>query len=865
MSDTPEGTLPSKRKPKAAEKVKDPANISSSALPSHREARERALEEAAAKEREKVASKQPQTAPSTVTSGDKEVSEPNPQPTSPIDVDAASQSEEPPAQAPKRKKKKKSGSKQSGSRKKQRIASDGEAAAHSGDDNEGVSSSGEEEEEVEVIEAPGPSDATADIKAFWGPVEEKDGKPKRKCKQCKTPTYKTFHTSTLRHHTGAFHRPKYYEWCKANKFASMLPDDRKDAAKKEAEKLNQTTIDKHLAEPDEVIVPYTDALFIDAATEWLIRTNQPVSALEHPSFRNMISVASRCPTGVKIKVPGRKATKNHIMKLFDRSLRDLRKRLNSPAVKGKVSLTCDAWQASNQDAYFAVTGHWIEEKTPGDWKLQNALLGFTLMNTAHDGVRLGRALYQIVKRVGITDKVGWITCDNASNNDTMLRYFASRINRRRRRHKKKEWDPKHNHIRCLAHIINLATQAVLSAYSKAKHYDPASADKYEEDVETATLLRDVVGLIRAIVVKQRSSAKRTEKFKDLQRAQDIVNALVLLLDMKVRWSSTYIMLRRALSLKSFVDEFVYILSREETNKEKRRKIDDLGLSEEEWQEVALFCELLKHADAAQHAFSSETEPVLYNGLPALERLHRAWSSRKDKKKYEPFKDALEAGLAKIEEYYDKTSTSHAYTMAMVLDPDTKTNYFQPNWAKGLEKDLAKAVSRSRIEDDSSDDDEPSETPVAAPTTSEEPWLPKFRAYMDGRDSLVLGTTTMSMVSWWGAHAARLPTWASLARDYLAIMASSVSSERAFSAAGITISKRRNRLKGPLVEALQFLKCAYERDLIFRDEGYTEDWELSNEVQDDDGDESWVDEPEKGPWDLLVNVDTDADVHSGDNE
>ena len=57
---------------------------------------------------------------------------------------------------------------------------------------------------------------------------------------------------------------------------------------------------------------------------------------------------------------------------------------------------------------------------------------------------------------------------------------------------------------------------------------------------------------------------------------------------------------------------------------------------------------------------------------------------------------------------------------------------------------------------------------------------------------------------------------SLARDYLAIMASSVSSERAFSSAGITISKHRNCLKGDIVEALQCLKCMYNTDLIFRE-------------------------------------------------
>jgi hypothetical protein len=72
---------------------------------------------------------------------------------------------------------------------------------------------------------------------------------------------------------------------------------------------------------------------------------------------------------------------------------------------GLVSLTCDAWQASNADAYFAVTGHWNEEVSPNNWEHQSALFGFTQMNTAHNGVHLGRALYKIVKRVGVEKKV----------------------------------------------------------------------------------------------------------------------------------------------------------------------------------------------------------------------------------------------------------------------------------------------------------------------------------------------------------------------------------------------------------------------------------------------------------------------------
>jgi hypothetical protein len=48
------------------------------------------------------------------------------------------------------------------------------------------------------------------------------------------------------------------------------------------------------------------------------------------------------------------------------------------------------------------------------------------------------------------------------------------------------------------------------------------------------------------------------------------------------------------------------------------------------------------------------------------------------------------------------------------------------------------------------------------------------------------------------------------------MASSVSSKRAFSAAGITICKRHNHLDGNIVEALQCLKSFIHQDLMVRD-------------------------------------------------
>jgi hypothetical protein len=333
---------------------------------------------------------------------------------------------------------------------------------------------------------------------------------------------------------GLKHKFRYTQWAKDCNFKSMLPDDVKARkAAVEAASASQTIIDEHAVPlpPKEHVVLYSDELFEQAAVEWLIETDQPIAAFEHPKFREMVNIAARATNGVKI--PNRKATRRAVINLFKKNLYHLRTRFASEAVTGKISTTCDAWQASNGDAYFAVTGHWIEETSPGIWTLKSALLGFTQMNTTHSGILLGRALFKILRRYNIVHRIGWVTCDNASNNNTMLEHLEKLINSHKSHTGMKKWLHRDYHIRCLAHIINLATQAVLKAHSMAKHYNPAEPDAHEPDVEA--YLRDEIGLIRAIVVKAQSSAKRKQLLKDIQ-TRDLKHtgsALQLLLDMAV--------------------------------------------------------------------------------------------------------------------------------------------------------------------------------------------------------------------------------------------------------------------------------------------------------------------------------------------
>jgi hypothetical protein len=64
------------------------------------------------------------------------------------------------------------------------------------------------------------------------------------------------------------------------------------------------------------------------------------------------------------------------------------------------------------------------------------------------------------------------------------------------------------------------------------------------------------------------------------------------MDMKVRWSSTYVMLERAESLKEEVDYFVRRLGLQEKDTEKARKLLMMQLTAAEWERVGRLLNLL---------------------------------------------------------------------------------------------------------------------------------------------------------------------------------------------------------------------------------------------------------------------------------
>jgi hypothetical protein len=136
---------------------------------------------------------------------------------------------------------------------------------------------------------------------------------------------------------------KYRNWAKTAGFESKLPGDIKK--RKAATEETMRTLDSDLVKkkPCERVVPYSDKLFRRVAVEWLVATDQvsvysyifkslissssqPIRALEHPKFHELINAASRATNGVNI--PGQKAMRNEIMHMFKDHLTKLKSQLN---------------------------------------------------------------------------------------------------------------------------------------------------------------------------------------------------------------------------------------------------------------------------------------------------------------------------------------------------------------------------------------------------------------------------------------------------------------------------------------------------------------------------------------------------------
>ncbi|KAF8751055.1 hAT family C-terminal dimerization region [Rhizoctonia solani] len=370
----------------------------------------------------------------------------------------------------------------------------------------------------------------------------------------------------------------------------------------------------------------------------------------------------------------------------------------------KISLTSDLWTDVMERPFMAITSHYVNAVDED----VATLIAFRIVEGAHAGVILARHIFRVLKEYDIVHKIGSITLDNASNNNTMMEELSRLI-----RAEGYDFDEEGNRIRCFPHIINLAVTAFLDALDVTG--DKYLASRYNSDRPPSEKTENYVYALkkrpdkkcRATVVALRKGQRRVglrqtivegnEKahFKErkLLKAPNLEGVLVdtiverlikirlveLLLDVPTRWSSTRDMLDRFAELYPAIWEYL--------NKNKEA-FSDMIMSDLEFKVLQDILTCLNVPHQAQELLSAEKTPTLSLAFPVYDQLIRSW--RQVGAQLGAFEHAIECGIAKIQEYIAKSRSSPIHIVAMVLNPCIKYTWIDSHWTEE-EKRLAREI------------------------------------------------------------------------------------------------------------------------------------------------------------------------------
>lgn len=173
---------------------------------------------------------------------------------------------------------------------------------------------------------------------------------------------------------------------------------------------------------------------------------------------------------------------------------------------------------------------------------------------------------------------------------------------------------------------------------------------------------------------------------------------------------------------------------------------------------------------------------------------------------------VNSGWQKMDKYYGKSDESPAYAAALVLNPSRKWSYIEHFWRPSWQMRAKDAVKKLWDDDYRPKTLIPTPAPDAHLTNNEfELWLRQIDTPTTIEDEYDHYCKTERVygysdaLSWWlePAQLKAYPHLSKMALDILSLPAMSSDPERAFSAAKITLSDRRNKMG---IQILEYLEC-----------------------------------------------------------
>ncbi|XP_044718780.1 transposase-like protein [Hirsutella rhossiliensis] len=358
-------------------------------------------------------------------------------------------------------------------------------------------------------------------------------------------------------------------------------------------------------------------------------------------------------------------------------------------------------------------------------------------------------------------------------------------------------------LRCIGHIINLVVRAVIFGSNKG-----------------------AIGRLHNLATYIRRTDQRRQALRRLQTelaGDDAIFTLEIVVDGKTRWNSIYMMINRALELRSAIELYQSRWQKPKNDPAHRDLTKDF-LGAADWAELERFHNFLKPfyvltktmEGNANNAGAEGGHGAVWETLKTMDYLFVKFKQAAEETRFEEpshFKSGIDCGWRKLEDYYVKTDRTPVYRAALALHPSYGYDYFERHWKGAMNRpqwysDMQSAVGSlfdeyarqaevgtqaqaGLLEGDVEIEAEVNDYPLIEHTTKE------------GQDPL----------EWWNRHQLEYPVLYRMALDLFSIPGMSAECERVFSQAKKMITDERNRLAPEAVEADQLQKQWLLRGLV----------------------------------------------------